>query len=186
MIDRLVQEINIALDNNCPLMALMSSLSLPDICGKAEYPELDTGKRYKEWVDNFIKQGEWEYDPETGWGTPFIDGAFLYSLRCDLLHQGNANLRKKDREQRSIDYLELVWREQEGSSIIGSYAEMQCTDEGEEIHKKYSINLRELCKRITTVALRYYNVNQEKFTFFDYEMTDIDFHTKKIFHVRRG
>jgi len=38
MIDKLIEEINLALDNNLYIIALNTSLTLPDICGKAEYP----------------------------------------------------------------------------------------------------------------------------------------------------
>lgn len=40
MIHQIVKEINIALDNECFISALSSALILPDICGKAQFPEL--------------------------------------------------------------------------------------------------------------------------------------------------
>lgn len=40
MIHQIVKEINIALDNKCFISALSNALILPDICGKAQFPEL--------------------------------------------------------------------------------------------------------------------------------------------------
>lgn len=39
MIIQLVQDIRKALENNLYFVALSSALTLPDICGKAAYPE---------------------------------------------------------------------------------------------------------------------------------------------------
>lgn len=46
---KLIEEINLALDNNLYLVALNTALTLPDICGKAEYPDLGPTARYKKW-----------------------------------------------------------------------------------------------------------------------------------------
>ena len=40
MMDRLIDEIYVNMNNNCFLTALSTALSIPDICGKAEYPNL--------------------------------------------------------------------------------------------------------------------------------------------------
>jgi len=34
--------------------ALIISLILPDICGKIEFPNKSTGKRYSEWFDKYV------------------------------------------------------------------------------------------------------------------------------------
>lgn len=47
MVNRLVEDINRALDNDAYFAALSLALTLPDICGKAKYPtEKSTKKRY--------------------------------------------------------------------------------------------------------------------------------------------
>ena len=43
MINRIIKEVNLALDNECYIVALMGALTLPDICGKNEYPDLKNG-----------------------------------------------------------------------------------------------------------------------------------------------
>ncbi len=44
MINRLVNEIEIALKNNLYMVALNTALTLPDICGKAEFPDKSNKK----------------------------------------------------------------------------------------------------------------------------------------------
>ena len=49
MINKLVEDINKALDNEAYFSALSLALTLPDICGKAEFPETKSGRRYIDW-----------------------------------------------------------------------------------------------------------------------------------------
>ena len=46
----IIAEIQNALDNNMYLAALSLALMVPDICGKAEYPDKRVGERYKDWI----------------------------------------------------------------------------------------------------------------------------------------
>ena len=39
MIERLVNEIKTCIENKCYISALTMAITLPDICGRAEYPE---------------------------------------------------------------------------------------------------------------------------------------------------
>lgn len=49
---QLIDDVNKALDAESYYSALTLALTLPDICGKAEYPqEKSTAKRYKDWYD---------------------------------------------------------------------------------------------------------------------------------------
>ena len=61
MIKKLITEINEALSNNLYFAALSLALTLPDICGKAEYPEKGSTSRYKLWYDEYI--GQYEKSP---------------------------------------------------------------------------------------------------------------------------
>ena len=59
---KLVQEIRKALENELYFVALSSALTLPDICGKAAYPdERSSRKRYISWYDEEI--GKYEKNP---------------------------------------------------------------------------------------------------------------------------
>ena len=54
MILRIIDEIEKALSHDLYFAALNLALTLPDICGKAEYPDLRTGERYKKWYDEIV------------------------------------------------------------------------------------------------------------------------------------
>ena len=82
MLQRLIDDMNNALSANCYLAALSIALMLPDICGKAEYPDLKVGERYKAWYDEFV--GKYEIPPvPDGWPDdakmPYVSGVVVYS-----------------------------------------------------------------------------------------------------------
>lgn len=55
LIDRIVHEIRMALSHELHLSALALALTLPDTCGKAEYPNEDyNGVRYKNWCSQYV------------------------------------------------------------------------------------------------------------------------------------
>ena len=55
MVNRIIKEIKVALDNECYIVALMGALTLPDICGKSAYPNVErVGDRYKRWCDTYV------------------------------------------------------------------------------------------------------------------------------------
>lgn len=83
MIKKLIDEINEALDKELYLTALTAALTLPDICGKAEYPSEGNGKRYTKWCERFLNDNNLPADK-------------VYSLRCSLLHEGNVTVDSKD------------------------------------------------------------------------------------------
>ena len=56
LIDRIVHEIRMALSHELHLSALALALTLPDTCGKAEYPNEDyNGVRYKNWCKDTLE-----------------------------------------------------------------------------------------------------------------------------------
>ncbi len=188
MILRIINEINIALDNNCPILALTSALTLPDICGKAEFPELSVSQRYKQWVGKYVVQPKDYYDRETGWGIPFLSGELLYALRCSMLHQGDPDLIDEDKQKQNIDYFELLWQEPERSCKTSFCQKSEIIKiDGKEkcIHNNYCIGIRGLCKRLCVVARRYYNKNKKRFDFLnDNTIVNIDFRTRQMFHLQ--
>ena len=88
-----IAEIKCALDMNLYNCALAVSLTLPDICGKAKYPQTSTAKRYKDWFDEHAKkffttiatQLPEEIEVEYVW----LTSDECYALRCSVLHAGN-------------------------------------------------------------------------------------------------
>ena len=55
MVLKIIEDIRKALENDLHFVALNSAFTLPDICGKAAYPnEVSSKKRYVLWYDEEI------------------------------------------------------------------------------------------------------------------------------------
>jgi len=169
MIFRLVQDIRKALENELYFVALSSALTLPDICGKAAYPnERSSRKRYISWYEEEI--GKFEKDPNDKENMPYLSGEVIYGLRCSLLHEGNPNMENDSlRTSLPIDHFSLVI-EQEESFDIYSDASL-ITNLGNKNIREYSMNVRRICMILCNVAESYYKENKDKFHF-NYKIVD--------------
>lgn len=168
MIERMINEINTALDNNLYFSALALTLVLPDSCAKAEYPtEPKNNVRYKNWYKKFVGDSIIFNDE----GLPNVDENVAYNLRCCFLHEGNPNIKSGY----GIDQFELIFQEKDPSPDIVEaddhttifnckYWDMCGTDSatGERF---YRINVRSYCERICECVSGYYNENKAKFSF---------------------
>ncbi len=186
MVDRLIKEINQCLDSGCVMAGLSLALTLPDICGKAFYPNLKPSERYIKWFDKYI--GQYEHDEEHARiGMPYLSGELVYSLRNSILHQGNPNI---DGKKFGIIYFELLYRQYEGSSIITGSSEVEIVkDENgndKAINKKLTINVRDLCWKICRLAEICYKEDKNKFNFFNYNLVNTDFRTRRTFGFDEG
>ena len=163
MIYRMIEEINKSLENGCYLVALMSALALPDICGKVEFPEMEkqTKQRYIKWYDEHI--GQYEHDPgDIEDVMPYPDGKMIYDLRCALFHSGNpiVNLKKQN-----LVGFEL-WMTKDYMSGGGS---SYCHSTGE---RKIEIGIWNICFKLCALAKYYYEHNKDKFHF-NYTIKDM-------------
>lgn len=182
MVDEMIREIKVCLKNGCFMAALTTALTLPDICGKAQYPdEKSTKKRYEKWFNEYIIN-QFEYFFDNCGVTPFFSSNLIYLLRCSVLHQGNPGV---DQEKSDIDYFELIWREKESASSPIFRAELVENESNKSYEcKRYSINLRYLCEVICQATENYYNKNKKLFNFFNYNLEVMDFHTRETFGIR--
>lgn len=171
MIERLVQEIRAALENELYFVALSSALTLPDICGKVAYPTKQSSrKRYILWYDEEI--GKYEKNPEDKDDMPYLSGEVIYSLRCSLLHEGNPNMKNESlRTNQSIDYFSLVIEKAKPFDIYSDAS--MITKFGKEQKREYRMNVRRICMILCSVAEAYYKENRDKFHF-NYEIIDRD------------
>lgn len=166
MIVKIVNEIREALSNNLYFVALMSSLTLPDICGKAEYPtERNSKKRYISWYDENI--GEYEKNPIDENDMPYLSGKIIYNLRCSLLHDGNPNLNNEKLDEKKIDKFILAIENANQFDCYGDFSTI--TPTGNE----YRMSVRRICLILCSVAETYYKRNKDKFHF-DYQITILD------------
>lgn len=172
MLLRLIEDMNRALDANCYLAALSIALILPDICGKAESPNVGTGKRYKGWFDKYVAPYEkGPSDGEDNTEMPFLSGELVYQLRNAYLHQGNPNV-EKDRvkeECNKIDRFQLVIERKNEFDIYADASSVR--DDGYRI---LHVSIRRLCLIIGKTAEGYYKDNKDKFDFFNYSIMDWD------------
>ena len=82
--------------------ALMTALTLPDICGKLETPNVGSKARSVRWLKVWI---ETLYTKQIGADRQkhvFLSAEDCYSLRCSFLHEGVSNIE----EQRARKALE--------------------------------------------------------------------------------
>jgi hypothetical protein len=78
-----------ALENENWYGALFLALTLPDICGKIQYPQAKSEERYVKWFQKYLDD---KYTREVGPKRQkhiFLSGEDCYALRCSLLHEGS-------------------------------------------------------------------------------------------------
>lgn len=178
MIVRIISEIESSLKNENFLSALALALTLPDICGKAEYPTARNGIRYKKWYDEYV--GKYERPPDiyskddpsqvVNDDMPYMSGEIVYSLRNCFLHQGTPSIDKdsiqEPRCQVTHFTLTIASATNGGSSSVSHNCFMS------EDRRTLEINIVNLCCKLCLVAKSYYNDNKEKFSFFQYDLKD--------------
>ena len=176
MIDRIIEDINKALDNNAYLAALTLALTIPDICGKAKYPKKGTKARYTGWYNNYI--GKYEQSPfndskrDSG---SYLSGKVVYSLRNSMLHEGSPNV-----DSKIIDKFVLVIEKKKPMEMYADAAGVTTTNYNDEDVRHYRLNVRRFCQIICTNAKVYYFENEELFSFFNYSIKDWDAEVEKL------
>ena len=166
-----IDEIEKCLENGLYLAALALALTLPDICGCAEYPGEGTGVRYKGWYDQYIGVNEKPNDPY-GADMAYLSDEVVYNLRNHFLHAGNPNIDKDEIKDElcKIDHFSLLISDDVlGDTSSVSYGPNLCVTE-----RGYTVNTKLLCLRLCKAAKQYYEDNKEKFTFFQYDIHEID------------
>ncbi len=173
MVNRIIDEINVSLDNGCYMAALSLALMLPDICGCAEYGVKEkNGIRYIGWYDKYI--GQYEKNPSKLNGDEnihYLSGEVVYSLRNNVLHQGTPNINKG---KGNIDKFTLTIEREDYGVYVDAISTKWHNDDKENAVREYRVNIRRLCFIITANAKKYYADNKERFDFFNYEIIDMD------------
>ena len=183
MLLRIIKEIQRCMDYDCLLAGLALALTLPDICGKAEYPSLGVGARYIRWYNENV--GITEKPPKSAKSDtemPYLSGEVVYSLRCQFLHQGTPNIEVEKIKEAAckIDDFTLLLQKKNSLDIYSdSAAVFSCgtdPDGKNPIHqlRSYEVNVQRLCLILCACAEGYYKKNADKFNFFQYEIVDAD------------
>ena len=177
MINRIVNEINACLANDLHLAALGLALTLPDTCGKAEFPNKKTRDRYIEWFDKYIGQYEQkrqEYTEEELADLPFLSGELVYQLRCSFLHSNDIDIdiNRLTDEQNKLSVFNLVLRRHDDILASGTSSYINYDKDGIIKYRRYDVSVTYLCQILSNVARDYYEKNKEKFDFFTYNIID--------------
>lgn len=179
MIIELIEEINTALSHNLYFAALSLALTLPDICGKAEYPDKGSTSRYKLWYDEHIGQYEKSPSVEGVPDMPYLSGEIVYNFRSSLFHQGNPNLdnieyKKRNKKECPIERFKIIIETEKPFKIYGGESGTLTIDNDGAEHREYRVSVRRLCMILCLSAENYYKKNAEKFTFLNYSVLDWD------------
>lgn len=164
MVERLIKEIDSCLKNELYMSALTTVLTLPDICGKVEFPKLRNGKRYLQWLDKYVCADEFN----------LIKSDEIYKLRNSMLHQGTPTIKKKGE---NIDEFELIIQ---SSNRANKTMQLRYQDFDKNI---LSVNVESLCEIICSASAKYYADNKDKFNFINYRLVNTDYHTAKNFRL---
>lgn len=159
------------LKNEIYLPALICALTIPDIFGIAEFPELDGSKkgdvckRYSRWFDQNVRNsmGLLYSDEFYSKASPKMDGKVCYQLRCKLLHEGTDDLEKNT----GIDEFVLVFNKEQ--FVRGNYAGIEPLfntynfETGEFKYNNYLyVSVVELCLGIINGADNYRKLHKDK------------------------
>lgn len=170
MVNQIVDEIEKCLDNECFFAALALALTLPDTCGKAEYPNAKNKERYINWFDKYI--GKYEKIPRKSKQEPelpYLSGEIVYQLRCCLLHQSTPGI-ELDRikeECCKVDHFLLTI-----DDISHGVSTQLFQWEHFEPERTMKVNIVNLCIRLARTAKSYYDEFPAKFDFIKYMLYD--------------
>lgn len=170
MLLKIIDEIKKSIDNECFIAALTLALTIPDICGKAEYPDVNITERYIKWYNMYVGRYE-KFSDSYGIDMPYSSGELIYNLRNSLFHQGTPNIdvmRVKE-ERCKVDQFILTISDVTDSGM----SRVSYGKESEITERMLEINIVNLCSKLSATAKTYYLENKEKFDFFQYKLQDI-------------
>ena len=167
MIPIYVDDIRCSLKNRCYFSALSLALTLPDVCGMAEFPDKQVSERYIEWYDKYIGDYMAYGKDELGGNNPWLSGEVVYNLRNTFLHQGNLGIEKNKvkEEVNRFDKFTLLLGDGTDLQMSTFNVEAGTEETGKIIYRAIIIDVTYLCDSICDFALWYYENNQEKFEF---------------------
>ena len=143
MIKDIIEDIKLAVDNKAYFSALALTLTIPDICWKIEYKNLNDKEKYIKWFNEWIykyveipkSNDTWfeEYDK-----LAIFDGEVCYALRCSYLHSGNYELSEHGKGNIKINRFELCISNNEW--LLGdAHGSSISNDTITEVHRRFNV-----------------------------------------------
>ncbi len=169
MIEKYVKDIRNALENKSYYSALALALTLPDVCGVAEYPnKKNVSERYISWYDKYIGDNltapnQLIYDSFNQ--PPYLSGEMVYNLRNLYLHQGslNVDVNKMKEDVNKVDM--LITTVGDGPMIPEMSLDVGLGTEPLVKFRVLLVNVSHICGLLCDGALEYYKRNSDKFKF---------------------
>lgn len=171
MIDKIINDIDVSLENGAYLSALALALTLPDICGKAAYPTYKVGNRYKQWYTDYVEALLKPFS-QAAEDMPYLSAEVVYSLRNSFLHQGTPNIETSQvsEDRCKVDQFILVIEDE--NEIDQSLSCVSYGKNFEIVNRELTVDIRTLCYNLKTAAKKYYDSNKSLFNFFNYTLVD--------------
>lgn len=163
MIKQLLKEIDACIQNNCFYTALMAALTIPDACGKIEYPNEKPSNRYKFWCRDWLGYDKRSADENN----TQISEDEIYELRCSLFHE--VKFPSKFNTQPNTKFKLYV-----DNPMIGSIGTIIRNFDGTVKRKEISINIKNICYLVCHSAYIFINKNKEKFEVEDEKLEIFD------------
>ncbi|MBM4869353.1 hypothetical protein HYO49_22915 [Vibrio parahaemolyticus] len=94
--------------------ALLTALTLPDVCGRMVNPDLGSKERYVSWYQHWLQP---LYTGRVGADKKehiFLHGEDCYALRCSYLHEGAGNI-EEQRAKKALEDFHFITPPQNGS-----------------------------------------------------------------------
>lgn len=150
----LISEMEKALQNGFLKVALGMALTLSDICGQVEYPEIKVvGERYIKWCDNYLKNQGFITTGESG--DKVISGDMCYKLRCAYLHSGNLELNQREKDDFPMFRLLMCNKDNKGIYCEPLHKDLQGKD------LIITIDVRHLTIVLCNAAKEYYKQHKK-------------------------
>lgn len=164
----ILNEIELALENKLFLAALSLAVTIPDICGEAEFSK--QGKpQYIKWYNEHI--GNKAKPSGLGKDMPYVSGEIVYYLRNSLLHNGNPNVNKEkvSDERCKIDRFEMIV----GENNYRQTSKVKYGGEHGIYYRSIVMNVTVFCRHMVEAAREFYFDNKDRFQF-DYSFSQED------------
>lgn len=171
MVDKIIADIDTSLNNGTFLAALALALTLPDICGKAKYPNKGNGDRYISWYNEYVDGAQKSTNPYAK-DLPNLSGEMVFNLRCNFLHQGTPNVDKSKIKDIDCQVDEFILVITEEGKVNG---DLQWVSYGKNFvagKRGIKVDIPHLCYIIKKAAKKYFDSNKELFNFFNYTIID--------------
>lgn len=147
--DELLKQIESCLERELFIVALHSTLTIPDICGALESTDgISTKEKYKTWFDNnLVKISPDKYGSNTNFSADDC-----YNYRCAILHLGKTNNGK-------IPFKKILFLEKPKTSGIES---LHMVNVGSEtVNKSLLINIEAFCRDMINAVNKWTQNNQD-------------------------